>query len=206
MRIQRLLDYLKYSELANLNLVDLDTNADNRVKVFSYIDRALAAVNVEFGVNQTEIVLPLKPTQCRYYVNDAKLVKLLTAYYSDGTELYINNENTDLSVFTPALNIIDYRGKNLTTDTYTDYLSLIYLKGFDDVIGTNDIINLSEGLLECVASYVAYIAYSSIDMSGDSPAKSFFGRYKEAVAVAKANGFASDDNTDFSRLADRGFV
>jgi hypothetical protein len=206
MRIQRLLDYLRYSELANLNFSNLETDPDNKIRVFNFIDRALAVINVEFNINQVEVILNLKMTRSRYFINDAKLIKLIAAYYSDGTELSLNNENLYNSVFTPSLNIIDYRGDNLTTKDFEDYLSLIYLKGFDDVQTENDLINISEGLLECVANYVGYIAYSSVDMSGDSPAKYYFTRYKDAVATAKANGFNNDENTDFARLTNRGFV
>jgi hypothetical protein len=206
MRIQRLLDYLKYSELANLKLNDIDSNEESRTKVFSYIDRALAVVNTEFSINQVEVLVPLKPTQCIYYLNDAKLVRLLVAYYSDGTELYINNETTDKSIFTPSLNVIEYRGQNLSTGEYQDFLSLIYLKGFDNITSGDNLVAISEGLLECIASYVAYIAYSTVDMSGDSPAKFYYMRYKEALNTAKLNGFAIDDNTNFNRLTDRGFI
>jgi len=206
MRIQRLLDYLRFSELANLNLQDVDSNPESAAKVFNYIDRALAMVNTEFSINQVEVIIPLKATQCKYYVNDAKLVKLLAAFYSDGTELSINNENTDKSIFTPTLNVVEYRGTNNSSDTFTDYISLIYLKGFDNVSSKEDLVNISEGLLECITNYVAYLAYSSIDMSGDSPAKFYFTRYKDALLIAKANGFAIDDNTDFDRLGNRGFV
>jgi hypothetical protein len=206
MRIQRLLDYLRYSELANLKFNDLETDPVIKTKVFNFIDRALAAVNVEFNINQVEVLLPLKLYRARYFINDAKLIKLIAAYTSEGIELPLNNENIHNSVFTPSLNIIDYRGDNLSTEDFEDYLSLIYLKGFNDVKGPDDLVNISEGLLECVTNYVGYIAYSSVDMSGDSPAKYYFTRYKDAVATAKANGFNNDDNTDFSRLKSRGFV
>lgn len=206
MRIQRLLDYLKYSELADLKLNDLNTNDDSKTRVFSYIDRALAVVNVEFSINQVEYILNLKATRCRYFINDAKLVKLITAYYSDGTELSLNNENTDKSVFTPQLNVIEYRGANLSTDTFTDYLSLIYLKGFDNITDANDLVDISEGLLECITNYVGFLAYSSVNMSGDSPAKYYLSRYKDSVATAKNNGFSNDDNTSFTKLEERGFV
>lgn len=206
MRIQRLLDYLRYSELANLKFHDLESDPDTKIKVFNFINRALAVVNVEFNINQVEVILPLKMTRSRYFINDAKLIKLIAAYSSDGTELSLNNENLYNSVFTPSLNIIDYRGDNLTTEDFEDYLSLIYLKGFDDIQTENDLVNISEGLLECVTNYVGYIAYSSVDMSGDSPAKYYFTRYKDAVATAKANGFNNDENTDFARLTNRGFV
>jgi hypothetical protein len=207
MRIQRLLDYLKYSELANLKLGEVDgDNSENRARVFNYIDRALAAVNVEFDINQTEHIVNLQPTRSKYYINDAKLIKLIAAYYSDGTELTINNENDEESVFTPALNIIEYRGTNVSSTTEEDSLSLIFLKGFDNVTSANDLVAISEGLLECVTNYVAFVAYSSVDMSGDSPAKFFLSRYKDAVQTAKNNGFNIDENTDFDRLSNRGFV
>ncbi len=208
MRIQRLLDYLKYSELANLNLGEVDgaENEANRLRVFNYIDRALATVNVEFNINQSEQLMFLQATRAKYYINDAKLIKLIAAYYSDGTELTINNENDQQSVFTPSLNVIEYRGNNLASSNVQDYLSLIFLKGFDNISSVNDLVAISEGLLECIANYVGYIAYSSVDMSGDSPAKYYYARYKEALVNAKNNGFNNDENTDFDRLTARGFV
>ena len=206
MRIQRLLDNLKYSELANLKLGEIDTDPEKRIRVFNYIDRALAAINVEFDINQVEIIINLEPTRCKYFIQDAKLVKLIAAYYSDGTELLLNNENIVSSVFTPSLNTIEYRGTNLSSATESDYLSLIYLKGFDDITLSDNLVDVSEGLLECVTNYVGYIAYSSVDMSGDSPAKYYKQRYDESVIRAKLNGFSVDDNIDYNRLTNRGFV
>ena len=206
MRIQRLLDCLKYSELANLKLGDVDSNPANRTRVFNYIDRALAVINIEFSINQTEVILNLQPTRTKYYINDTKLIKLLAAYYSDGTELFINNENTDKSVFTPQLNVIEYRGTNVSSSTEEDFLSLIYLKGFDNISSSSDLVEISEGLLECVTNYVGYIAYSSVDMSGDSPAKYYFTRYKDSVLTAKANGFNNDESVDYDRLTSKGFI
>ena len=206
MRIQRLLDYLKYSELANLNLSNLDSDEENKLKVFSYIDRAVAAVNLEFNINQVEVIINLKPTRTKYFLNDQKLVKLIAAYYSDGTELSLNNEFTDQSVFTPALNIIEYRGTNVSSDTVDDYLSLIWLKGFDNITGSGGLINISEGLLECIASYVGFLAYSTVDKSNDSPSTGYYARYQSAVLSAKANGLNNDDNLYFDKFTDRGFV
>lgn len=206
MRIQRLLDNLKYSELANLKLGEVDTSEENRLRVFNYIDRALAAINTEFDINQVEVLVNLEPTRCKYFIQDSKLVKLIAAYYSDGTELTINNENIHNSVFTPSLNTIEYRGPNLSSDTEIDYLSLIYLKGYDNITLSTDLVDISEGLLECVTNYVGYVAYSSVDMSGDSPAKYYKQRYDESVTKAKLNGFYVDDNIDYDRLKNRGFV
>lgn len=206
MRIQRLLDSLKYSELANLKLGEVDEDPENKTRVFNYIDRALATINIEFEINQVEVLINLEPTRTRYYVTDAKLVKIIAAYYSDGTELLINNENVANSVFTPSLNTIDYRGTNTSSATEKDYLSLIYLKGFADINASNDLVDISEGLLECICNYVGYLAYSSVDMSGDSPAKIYKKRYDESVMKAKLAGFSVDDNTDYSRLANKGFV
>ncbi len=206
MRIQRLLDNLKYSELANLNLGDLDSNTDNRVKVLNYIDRALAVVNTEFDINQVEVIVKLEPVRSRYFIQDAKLVKLIAAYYSNGTELLLNNESEINSVFTPSLNTIEYRGPNMASATESDFLSLIYLRGFDDVTLSTNLVDISEGLLECVCNYVGYVAYSAIDMTGDSPAKLYKQRYDDAVIRAKLNGYSVDDNTDYQRLAKRGFV
>lgn len=206
MRLQRLLDSLKYSELSNLNLGDLDSNEENRIKVFNYIDRALAVVNVEFDINQTEVIIRLEQAKSKYFIQDAKLVKLIAAYYSDGTELLLNNETTVNSVFTPSLNVIEYRGPNKASDTETDFLSLICLKGFDDITARTNLIDISEGLLECVCNYVGYVAYSSVDMTGDSPAKYYKARYDASVVTAKLNGCSMDDNTDYNRLSRRGFV
>lgn len=206
MRIQRLLDNLKYSELANLSLKDMDSNPDSRIKVLNYIDRALAVVNTEFDINQIEVIVRLEPMRSKYFVQDAKLVKLIAAYYSNGTELLLNNESEINSVFTPSLNTIEYRGPNLASSTESDFLSLIYLRGFDDVTLSTNLVDISEGLLECVCNYVGYVAYSAIDMTGDSPAKLYKQRYDDAVIRAKLNGYSVDDNTDYKRLTKRGFV
>jgi len=68
----------------------------------------LAEVNKEFQLNQAEAIITLQPNKAKYYINDEKLIKVIAAYNSSGTELSLNDEDDqENTVFIPEYNMVN---------------------------------------------------------------------------------------------------
>lgn len=206
MRVGTLLDYLVNSELASLAVNDLGKEV-NLAKVLSYLNRALAEVNKEFLLNQAQLIIDLAPNQTRYYIADEQLIKVIEAYNSVGAELYLNADiDPKNTVFIPEHNIIDYYGVNNTTSTVTDFITVIYLKGFVTIISANDTIRINEAMTECITSYVGYLAHSALPKNSGNAVSTYFQKYLASVAKAKELNIVPDWIYGSTKLDSRGFV
>ena len=206
MRVSTLLDYLVNSELASLAINDLTKEA-NTTKVLSYLNRALAEVNKEFLLNQAEHIIELKSDQGRYYINDEKLIKVIAAYNSLGIELSLNDENDqENTVFIPEYNAIEYFGINNATATVEDFLSVIYLRGFETIISAVDTIRVNEAMTECITSYVGYLAHAALPKNSGNAAGSYFQKYTASVAKTKELNIVPESLYVSTKLDDRGFL
>jgi hypothetical protein len=206
MRVSTLLDYLVNSELASLAINDL-TKPTNVAKILSYLNRALAEVNKEFLLNQAELIIDLAPNQTRYYIADEQLIKIIEAYNSLGTELYLNADTDPKNtVFIPEHNIIDYYGVNNATATITDFITVIYLKGFVTITTVNDTIRINEAMTECITSYVGYLAHSALPKNSGNTVNMYFQKYLASVAKTKELNIVPDWIYGSIKLDARGFV
>ena len=206
MRVSTLLDYLVNSELASLAINDIAKEA-NLAKVLSYINRTLAEVNKEFLLNQAEAIITLKPNRAKYYITDDKLIKIIAAFNSSGTELSLSDEDDkDNTVFIPEYNTVEYYGINKATDTVDDFLSIIYLRGFDTVKTDLDHIRVNEGLTECITSYVGYLAHSALPKNSGNSANTYLQKYQSIVAKTKELNIIPESTYISSKLDNRGFV
>lgn len=206
MRVQTLLDYLVNSELASLAIHDI-TKEVNLTKVLSYINRSLAEVNKEFLLNQAEAIITLQPNRVKYYINDDKLIKVIAAFNSSGKELSINDEdNQENTVYVPDYNTIEYYGENKSTDAEDDFLSLIYLRGFDTVKTSIDTVRVNEGMTECITSYVGYLAHSALPKNSGTSANTFLQKYLACVAKTKELNLVPESTYVSTKLEAKGFV
>lgn len=206
MRVKTILEYVVNSELASLAMRDI-TKPDNLEKVLGYLNRALAEVNKDFLLNQAETIITLKPARIKYFINDEKLLKVLAGYKSNGDELSLNDENDkDNTLFIPEYNAIEYFGENKATDTVDDFLSIIYLRGFDTVKTDLDTIRVNEGMTECIANYIGYLAHASLPKNSGPAASTFFKKYVDSVAKTKELNIIPESTYVATKLDDRGFV
>lgn len=208
MRTIDILEHLKHGELANSFTADgLLDPAQDKGRVFSYINRALTELNKEFFINQAELIINLVENRSKYFVTSNGVLKVLNAYKSDGTELALNNENDHtLSIFTPDVNTIEYYGENKATDTVEDYISIIYLKHFTPIKEDLDILPLSEVYLDSILAYVGYIAQHSSGMTKDNDSSFLKATYLESLRSLERLGYTQDNADSTERLGTRGFV
>jgi hypothetical protein len=206
MRVSTLLDYLVNSELASLAIHDISKPA-NVAKILSYLNRSLAEVNKEFLLNQAEHIIKLIPNNAKYYINDEKLIKVIAAYNSLGTELSLNDENDqENTVFIPEYNTIEYYGVNNATTLVEDFLSIIYLKGFDTVLTTSDTVRVNEAMTECITSYVGYLAHAALPKNSGNATGAYFQKYTASVAKTKELNIVPESLYVSTKLDDRGFL
>jgi hypothetical protein len=206
MRVSTLLDYLVNSELASLAIHDI-SKPTNVAKILSYLNRSLAEVNKEFLLNQEEHIIKLIPNNAKYYINDEKLIKVIAAYNSLGTELSLNDENDqENTVFIPEYNTIEYYGVNNATTLVEDFLSIIYLKGFDTVLTTSDTVRANEAMTECITSYVGYLAHAALPKNSGNAAGSYFQKYLASVVKTKELNIVPESLYVSTKLDDRGFL
>jgi len=206
MRVSTLLDYLVNSELASLAINDI-TKETNVTKILSYINRALAEVNKEFLLNQAETIVTLRPSKARYFISDEKLIKIIAAYTSEGKELSLNDENDqENTLFIPEYNAIEYYGVNKATPTTDDFLSIIFLKGFAEVKTDLDTIRINESMVECITSYVGYLAHAALPKNSGNAANTYYQRYLAVIAKTKELNIVPESTYVSTRLDDRGFV
>lgn len=206
MLVSVILDYLVNSELASLAINDLTKEA-NLAKVLSYLNRAMAEVNKEFLLNRAEQIIPLKPARTKYYIEDEKLIKIITAYNSVGIELSLNDGNdAKNTVFIPEQNAIEYYGVNNATLTETDFITVSYLRGFETITSTYDSISVNEAMTECITSYVGYLAHSALPKNSGNAANTYFQKYLAIVAKTLELNIVPDWIYGSVKLDTRGFV
>ena len=206
MRVSTLLDYLVSSELASLAGNDI-TKEVNLNKMLNYVNRALAEVNTELLLNQVTYPIALVPEQTRYTINDEKLIKIITGYNSLGLELHLNNsEDRDTTLFIPEYNTVEYYGLNKASATVQDFLSVVYLKGFSTIASDMDTININEGMTECIASYVGYLAHSALPKNSGNVANAYFQKYLAIIAKTKELNIVPERLYGSNKLDTRGFV
>jgi|LWDU01.1.fsa_nt_gi hypothetical protein len=209
MKVIDVLNALKHGELSNSHLSEalLDPTTD-RSQVFNYINRAIVDINNEFNLNESEVFLTLQENVAKYSISAAKVIKIIGVFRSDGVELSLNGAADPLmSVYIPSFNNIEYYGLNKASATTTDFLSIIYLKEFDKVVTDLDDISLPTTFLECITSYVGYLAQHSLGIADNTVATGFKVTYLESISKVRRLGLIPDVYSKHAYwLTKKGFV
>jgi hypothetical protein len=209
MRAIDVLEHLKYGEMANtFSAKSLLNPEESKGQALSYINRALTELNKEFYINQAEYVVDLVENRARYFITSANVLKVIAAYKSDGAELTLNNENNpELSLYTPDLNTVEYFGENKATSTVEDYISVIYVKNFPPMREDLDVLPVGDAFLSSILAYAGYLAQYSVGASKEnSTANMLRARYTESIMDLHRLGYNQDNSAAMDRLEKRGFV
>ena len=210
MQLSYILDQLKYGELSNTflgstdNLTE-DISDEHKVRIYSYIDMALMALNERFHLNQDEIIITLQDGRCNYFINNTEFVKILSVSTDTGKELGINKENTYDTIFNPSYNVVEYSNDPDDANPATR-LSVIYLKNFDQVTNATTNIPLNPLLLEALLSYIGYRASMNMATEGENISNLYYNRFENACNRAKDNSTVSIDETYNNKFSTKGFV
>ena len=217
MYVSDYLAYLTAGEIKQLAISDTgdatptDKQKANKAALINFINLANVEIHKRFSLISKEMVFTdVKPNSLHSIPTD--FLYAVSASYSDGTEIPINNEKTNIvdnvdynvSILFPAPFKMLVKG---TDENKRDDISLVYVAVPAKATKTTDFLDLPEIYTEALLDYVAYKAHASV--SGDMKAENntYYLRFIEAVKNIRINGLGNSDNLDSNtKLTDRGFV
>tara|TARA_R110000823_G_scaffold19192_1_gene59326 strand:+ start:59 stop:712 length:654 start_codon:yes stop_codon:yes gene_type:complete len=213
-------DYLSHitkGEVKQLYLSDIGTGAPNLVQqanintLITYINEANLELHKHFGLIQKELVLTNVTNNSLHNV-PVDFLYAVSATFSDGTEIAINNERTNfidkvdynVSLLFPAPFKILVKG---TDNLQRDDISLVYVSIPTIAVLTTDFLDLPQVYNEALYNYVAYKAHASVKGDMKAENNTYYLRYNESVKNIRLLGMKNSDNLDSNvKLTDRGFV
>jgi len=205
MKVSRLLDYLRFGELSDLSISDTSQQA-NLDKIFTYINRGLKKVNSELSILEEEASFTVTTGVYTYSIVDPLILRVSAVYDQDGKELPLNVEGDTRSVFTSTYNTVDFVGHRDNTSNLITTLSVIYLKDFDEITSADQDISISDGLIEVLTNYVAYLAHGSNNMAEGSSASKYQTQYEIEIGKARKFGYKAQMFNSVDKLRERGFA
>lgn len=213
-------DYLSHitkGEVKQLYLSDIGTGTPNLVQqanintLITYINEANLELHKHFGLIQKELVLTNVTNNSLHNV-PVDFLYAVSATFSDGTEIAINNERTNfidkvdynVSLLFPAPFKILVKG---TDNLQRDDISLVYVSIPTIAVLTTDFLDLPQVYNEALYNYVAYKAHASVKGDMKAENNTYYLRYNESVKNIRLLGMKNSDNLDSNvKLTDRGFV
>jgi len=213
-------DYLSHitkGEVKQLYLSDIGTGTPNLVQqanintLITYINEANLELHKHFGLIQKELVLTNVTNNSLHNV-PVDFLYAVSATFSDGTEIAINNERTNfidkvdynVSLLFPAPFKILVKG---TDNLQRDDISLVYVSIPTTAVLTTDFLDLPQVYNEALYNYVAYKAHASVKGDMKAENNTYYLRYNESVKNIRLLGMKNSDNLDSNvKLTDRGFV
>jgi|TARA_R110000744_G_scaffold53581_2_gene114374 hypothetical protein len=205
MKVSRLLDYLRFGELSDLAVSDISVQA-NLDKLFTYINRGLKKVNSELSILEEEAAFTITTGVYTYEITDPLILRVTAVYDQAGVELPLDVEGDPRSVFTSSYNKVSFVGHRDDTDNKVTTLSVIYLKDFTEITAVTDEISISDGIMEVLTNYVAYLAHGSVNMSEGGAASKYQTQYEVELGKARKFGYKAQMFNSVDKLRERGFA
>ena len=205
MKVSRLLDYLRFGELSDLAVSDISVQA-NLDKIFSYVNRGLKKVNSELNILEQEAAFAVTTGVYTYEITDPLILRVTAVYDQDGTELPLDVEGDPRSVFTSSYNKISFVGHRDDPNNKVTSISVIYLKDFSEITDVTDEIAISDGIMEVLTNYVAYLAHGSVNMSEGGAASKYQTQYEVELGKARKFGYKAQMFNSVDKLRERGFA
>lgn len=205
MKVSRLLDYLRFGELSDLAVSDISVQA-NLDKIFTYINRGLKKVNSELNILEEEAAFAVTTGVYTYEITDPLILRVTAVYDQAGVELPLDVEGDPRSVFTSSYNKISFVGHRDDPNNKVTALSVIYLKDFSEITAVTDEISISDGIMEVLTNYVAYLAHGSVNMSEGGAASKYQTQYEVELGKARKFGYKAQMFNSVDKLRERGFA
>jgi len=205
MKVSRLLDYLRFGELSDLAVSDISVQA-NLDKIFTYINRGLKKVNSELNILEEEAAFTVTTGVYTYEITDPLILRVTAVYDQAGVELPLDVEGDPRSVFTSSYNKISFVGHRDDPNNKVTALSVIYLKDFSEITAVTDEISISDGIMEVLTNYVAYLAHGSVNMSEGGAASKYQTQYEVELGKARKFGYKAQMFNSVDKLRERGFA
>tara|TARA_B110000914_G_scaffold40265_1_gene33650 strand:- start:145 stop:762 length:618 start_codon:yes stop_codon:yes gene_type:complete len=205
MVVSKLMDYLRYGELADLAISDIEEQI-NLDKMFTYLNRGLKKMNSELALLESSEVITLVSNVVSYQLTDPLVLRIRSAYDQEGAELNLNIESDYRSVIVTGHDTVSFTGHRDNTDNLVTSISIAYLKDFPEITDSDDVVPISEGLLEVLVNYVAYLAHGSTSMAEGSSAHKYQAQYEIELGKARKFGYKTGLSNNIDKLRLRGFA
>ena len=231
MTVEDIVEYTKYSELAQLGVIkrltDPATEEDALKQIVSYINLGLIELYKRFSLRVEETVVTLDEGQTIYTLSSANIYHISnnpTGYLSDlpgdfnhvmacyneaGHSYSINQEDDSLSVLTPSWNTIQ-----VPNPITNEGLFVIYSSGPDKLSWITDVqttyaldVPLPPMLLEALGHYIGYRGHGATNGSIQAENNTHYMRFDKSCKMAKEIGVVAPDTLIFRQtLTEKGFV
>jgi len=205
MVVYKLMDYLRYGELADLAISDTEQQI-NLDKMFTFINRGLKKINSELALIESEALFSVTTGVFSYKISDPLVLRIRSAYDQDGKELNLNIEGDNRSVIVTSHDTVSFTGHRDNTNNLVTAISIVYLKDFEEITDSDDVMPISDGLLEVLVNYVAYLAHGSISMAEGSSAHKYQAQYEIELGKARKFGYKTGLSNNIDKLRERGFI
>lgn len=221
-------EYLAYGELSQLFIGDKLLTAGQFPRVISAINLGITELYKRFPIKIMEISVEIAATRntytisnltgkssmgggdpLDYYVLDSvavpfpnNIVKILTVSNSEGTELAVDDDGNQTSVFTRGHNVIWLPAP--ATDVY-EFVYHAVPTTMPPCTEENSILDIPPQFIEPLVLYVAYRTFAAINMNS-AEAVNYYAKFEAACALLHRDGLWHKDMRSNLRLDDNGWV
>jgi len=237
MLLSDIFDYLTFGELAHIKIGGTATGGileADYPKIVTNINLGMIELHKRFNLKMKEIPLQLYDQITLYYLNsdytessgtqpikyivDGTLVDpfnddilMITNVYNEiGTELPLNDLDTETSVFTPTpttLQVPEANSENSLAIIYRAQPDKINYVGLDAAAAAILEVALPVQLLDCLTSFIAWKIFAPLNVGERAAeANNYYQKFEAAVQLVKSEGLLNEDMTTNKKFGENGWV
>jgi hypothetical protein len=210
MKVSDVINFAITSELKQLSVANIDkTNKDrsaNILALISYINQGVIELYKRFGLaTQSATLNNLYDGASWTMGEDYLYITYAKGNDDDESEIPINDEDADMSLFTPApYQLFLSQDEDLVT-TITE-INITYMAVPPLLTKETDIVLLPVQFLEALLNYMAFKGHSSLSAQPNQDNNTYYQRFEASCQRIKNDGLNTIDNVSNEKLGDRGFV
>lgn len=214
MTVKDVIEYVKYSELANCSIVrnlssDDDKEVENAQKaIISYINLGLIELYKRFNLRTEETVVIMKENKTTYTLDETNgpINSILSVYDEFGYEYDLNSENDVLTILTPRYNTIQVPYPSESNVLYVVYNAAPDLVKWDKELSA--LVPIPPSLYEALFKYIGYRGCTGVGKDTQTDIQVYYNAFLQSCETVKALGVASIDDplTSGIKLELKGFV
>jgi len=214
MKVSEVIDFAVSGELAPLGVADIGTSSPesraNTKKIIGYLNQGLIELYKRFTLATQSITLETVVDGTSYDMGtDFMYITRAVGDDPNQTEIPVNDEKSDISIFTPTPFQLIVGNNPLSTNEdikKITNINITYIAMPSLMETTLDVVPLPYQYLEALVNYMAYKAYGALSGSIKEDNNTYYNRFQASCNKLKSAGLMSDDYNHNTKLYDRGFV
>lgn len=213
MTVSDIIEYVTYSDLSNLGIInnlksdDLILATNSEKAIISYINLGLIELYKRFDLRTEETVVILSENITVYNLNIPTLNSIIAAYDEEGKEYELNSENDALSILTPSYNTIQVPNPVEGAAIY-----IIYTSAPDKILWDTDLtlidVSIPPVLHEALLKYIGYRAHVGMGKEYQVEMQTAYNMFIKSCEDVKTFGVINNNDPLVSgnKLELKGFV